>query len=581
MPPTAPPPEWIVRSNRNAGILLDVLTRFHPESAGMYGASGVDEDIIDLTVGFVDRHKEALRQAISLLTEKLTEEENPHVRQDLEIMLKAAADDILGLELSEKYEIPYFNMPELVFNGLRALLDDQVAPERRQAALVRLKKYAGVEPGYRPITALAEEYIRERLHTPGLLGPYRGEVEKNLARSSFLVDGIGHLFQRYGIEGYEENLDLLKRHLLAHQDFIRREILPRCREDFRLPPEMYAFRLEEIGVDIPPAELARLARAAFVEIQAQMEQLAPRVAAAKGFDAHGYREVIAHLRAEQIGPDEILNLYRSRAGIIEEIIRCHDLVTLPDRPMRIRLATAAESASIPAPHMRPPRLIGNTGEMGEFVLPYTIPMEEGGELKTELTDFTFDAISWMLTAHEGRPGHELQFDRMVEEGVSVARALFAFNSVNAEGWALYAETVMQPYMPLEGQLMALQFQLVRAARAFLDPELQLGLITPQEAHRILRDDVCLTPLFAQEEVDRYTFFLPGQATSYFYGYRKLMELRAQTEKILGPAFNLRRFHDFILSQGLLPPDLLRNAVMAEFVTTTSTPSCTETPTHVC
>ena len=68
---------------------------------------------------------------------------------------------------------------------------------------------------------------------------------------------------------------------------------------------------------------------------------------------------------------------------------------------------------------------------------------------------------------------------MVEHGVSLARALYAFNSTNAEGWGLYSEYIMQPYEPPEGQLLTLQLRLLRAARAFLDPELQSGAVTPE------------------------------------------------------------------------------------------------------
>ena len=57
-----------------------------------------------------------------------------------------------------------------------------------------------------------------------------------------------------------------------------------------------------------------------------------------------------------------------------------------------------------------------------------------------------------------------------------SRALFSFNSTNAEGWGLYSEYIMLPNMPKEGQLISLQFRLLRAARAFLDPELQAGKV---------------------------------------------------------------------------------------------------------
>jgi uncharacterized protein (DUF885 family) len=70
--------------------------------------------------------------------------------------------------------------------------------------------------------------------------------------------------------------------------------------------------------------------------------------------------------------------------------------------------------------------------------------------------------------------------------VSLARALFAFNSTNAEGWGLYSEYIMQPYEPVEGQLLTLQLRLLRAARAFLDPELQSGAVTQAQTYACLR-----------------------------------------------------------------------------------------------
>jgi uncharacterized protein (DUF885 family) len=232
--------------------------------------------------------------------------------------------------------------------------------------------------------------------------------------------------------------------------------------------------------------------------------------------------------------------------------------------MRIQLASEAESAAVPAPNLRPPRLIGNTGEIGTFVLPLRIP-GKGGEGKLGFDDFTYAAASWTLTAHEGRPGHELQFASVVERGVSLARALFAFNSTNVEGWGLYAEAELQPYEPLEGQLIALQNRLLRAARAFLDPGLQTGVITREQALRVLRQDVCLSEAMAQQEVDRYTFLAPGQAPSYFVGYSRMLETRAAAERALGEHFDRKAFNDFVLGQGLLPPALLRRAVMEEFV----------------
>ena len=159
----------------------------------------------------------------------------------------------------------------------------------------------------------------------------------------------------------------------------------------------------------------------------------------------------------------------------------------------------------------------------------------------------------------------MQFASMVERGVSLARAMFAFNSTNVEGWGLYAEWFMLPYMPDEGKLISLQLRMLRAARAFLDPELQSGKITPEQAMRVLEEDVVCSKAFATEEVERFTFRMPGQAVSYYDGYSRLLELRMEVEKAMGAKFEAGKFHDFILSQGLLPPGLLRKAVLAEFV----------------
>jgi uncharacterized protein (DUF885 family) len=269
------------------------------------------------------------------------------------------------------------------------------------------------------------------------------------------------------------------------------------------------------------------------------------------------------LKKEQFGEKDILPKYEATLKAIEDIIRREKLLTLPERPAMIVIASAAETAQQPAPHMQPPPLLNNKGERGKFVLPLQTKGAGGVELKYD--DFTFSAAAWTLTAHEARPGHELQFASMVERGVSLARAMFAFNSTNVEGWGLYAEWFMLPYMPDEGKLISLQLRLLRAARAFLDPELQSGKVTPAEAMRVLEEDVVCSKAFATEEVERFTFRSPGQAVSYYDGYSRLLEIRQTVEKALGPKFEAQKFHDFILGQGLLPPALLRKAVLEEFV----------------
>jgi uncharacterized protein (DUF885 family) len=556
-------PPWVARSNEHAKILLEVSARLSPEGAGRSGVEGLDEAITDISPGYEDRAIASLRDAEKKLDALLARETDPQVVQDLRILRESAQDTIQGVELNRKLVVPYFNAAGAVFNGLRVLLDDQVPAARRAAAVVRLRKYAGVEPGFTPFAVLAERAIRARMAQPGLSWPSKAQVERGLADTASFVDGIPQLFDKFSVTGYQEAFDKLKAQLTAYDDFARKEILPKARTDFRQPPELYAFSLRQYGVDIPPADLRAQAHQAFGEIQREMQQLAPQVAKDKGWTLTDYRDVIRELKKEQLVGDAILPHYQARLKELEAIIAREKLVTLPTRPARIRLASAAETAASPAPNMRPPRLIGNTGEQGEFVLPLNVPSTDGTVQRTD--DFTFAAASWTLTAHEARPGHEMQFAGMIEAGVSTARALFSFNSTNVEGWGLYAERIVQPFMPPEGRLISLQHRLLRAARAYLDPELQAGVVTADQAFKVLTDEVVVSPAMARQEVDRYTFRAPGQATSYFYGYTRLLALRTDVEKALGSSFNQQAFHDFILSQGLLPPSLMRDAVMAHFV----------------
>jgi len=557
------PRAWVEKSDQSSQLLLDVFARYGPEAAVQLGVSGLDEQILDLNPGFRERENADVRKVVATLKQRLAAEPDPDVRQDLEILLQAAETYLEGNRLAETYEVGFFDLGQDVFQGVRGLLDDRVEPARRAAALVRLRKYAGMEPGFTPLARLAEDFVRAS-EKPGRIYPFKGEVEKVLGNSATYLAGLGPLFEKYKIAGYQEPYARIQQQVAAYDDFLRREILPKARADFRQPPELYAFALKQFGVDMPVAELVSRAEVAFREIQNEMQTLAPLVAKQKGWQQTDYRDVLRELRKQQLAGEAILPFYQQRVRDLEEIIRREHIVTLPSRPMQVRLASAAESAQIPAPNMQPPRLIGNTGELGEFVLPLRIP-GQAGQGSLALDDFTSEAISWALTAHEGRPGHELQYSAMIEKGVSKARAIFGFNSVNVEGWALYAEVEVKPYEPLDGQLMTLQSRLARAARALLDPGLQLGTITREEAMRVLREDVILSEAMALSEVERYTFRTPGQATAYFCGYTRLMELRAEVERTLGKRFDRQRYHDFLLAQGLLPPALLKKAVYERFL----------------
>lgn len=555
---------WIKQSNDYTNTLLNVQLEHTPEQGSAQGVAKFDERISDPSRADEVVERRELEAALAKVKAARATVADKNVREDIDILQKSFNLQFRVEDFELAHEVPFHNASAQVFQGLRGLLDDQVPMQRRAAALVRLRKYAGVEPGYKPYTERLKEREIEQIAKPGAIFPSKEEVETDLGRNSNYVEGIAALFKKYNLTGWEPAYEKLKVQLADYDTWVKANILPKARTDFRLPPEKYVLAFEGYGIDIPPAQIAKMAHAAFAQYQAEMAPLAARVAKANGYPSSDYRAVIAELKKKQITGEAILPFFETRLHEIEKIIVAKNLVTLPGRPAIIRLATPAETAQQPAPHMTPPPFLHNTGQRGQFVLPLNIPSATGGA-EDKYDDFTFDAVAWTLTAHEARPGHELQFDSMVEHGVSLARALYAFNSTNAEGWGLYAEYIMQPFEPLEGQLMTLQLRLLRAARAFLDPELQSGAVTQAQAYSVLEKDVMLSHAFAKEEVERFTFRSPGQANSYFYGYTRLLSLRQETEKALGKKFDQKKFHDFILAQGLLPPDLMRSAVLEDFI----------------
>ena len=554
--------DWIERSNEIAYKILESNAQFAPEFSGQQGVNGYDEEIFDLEPNLYERQIKNSEKNLAMIEKLLKKETDPFLLSDFKIMQKNILDEIESNKVNYEKVMPYGNIPGLIFAGFNGLLDKQVPLERQKAALVRLKKYTGEAKGYVPFVEKAKARLQDRMNIKGLILPYKGEVQQDIERAPVMISGLTELFKGTDLSGWEESLELLQSQLTDYTKWVEETILPNTRPDAKLPRELYELGLKNWGVDDSPEELMVTGQVAFMNIRNEMMALAPLVAKQKGYDTTDYREVIKLLKKEQLNGDVLMFEYQAVIAEIDEILKKNNLISVPNEPARVRMATAAETAQQPAAHLDVPRLIGNTGEFPEFIVPMIQQNEDGS---WPHSDYAFSAMMWTLSAHEARPGHEMQFTTMLRGGVSTARAMFAFNSANVEGWALYAESITKPYMPLDGQLISLQARLLRAARIWLDPMLNLGLITPDEAKRILMEDVVEGESNAQNEIERYTYRIPGQATAYYYGYEKLQALRAKTELKLKDKFKDQEFHDFLLAQGLLPPEILAQSVEKYFI----------------
>lgn len=163
-----------------------------------------------------------------------------------------------------------------------------------------------------------------------------------------------------------------------------------------------------------------------------------------------------------------------------------------------------------------------------------------------------------LTLHEAVPGHHLQGALASEQGEQPPFRRYSYISAFGEGWALYAEHLgveMGIYETPYEHFGRLTYEMWRACRLVIDTGIHAKGWTRDQALALLRDNSALSEHEITTEVDRYISW-PGQALSYKLGELRIRELRAKAERELGPRFDLRAFHDAVLSLGSVPLSLL-------------------------
>ena len=155
LPPGADRATWIARSNESSKLLLELRARYNPEDASSLGIDGYDDRILDLEEGHATRYRaDALRIAREI-EERGRREPDARVRQDLAILVHSAKLAARTAEVSEAHTVPLVDVADIVFQGVQGLLDDRIAASRRPAAARRLRRYAGLETGTRPLAELA------------------------------------------------------------------------------------------------------------------------------------------------------------------------------------------------------------------------------------------------------------------------------------------------------------------------------------------------------------------------------------------------------------------------------------------
>ena len=167
-----------------------------------------------------------------------------------------------------------------------------------------------------------------------------------------------------------------------------------------------------------------------------------------------------------------------------------------------------------------------------------------------------------IAAHEGAPGHHFQIARQQElTGIPKFRKFGGYGAY-MEGWGLYSERLaneMGVYKTPYDRFGMLSLQVWRAIRLVLDSGIHSKRWTREQAIAYFKANSSVSDTDIAREVDRY-FNWPGQATSYMVGQLKIAELRERAERELGARFDIRDFHEAVLSEGALPLDILEERV---------------------
>src|SRR5690349_8280884 len=292
-------------------------------------------------------------------------------------------------------------------------------------------------------------------------------------------------------------------------------------------------------------------------------QKAARIRAAAEVDEHESEdEVIDRLKSDHPATfEEALEAYRDVMLRSRQYLIDHDIVTVPSDE-RIEVVATPEYLRnvIPfAAYFSPPKFDQNP--KGIYIVTPSV-----GHDPNAMREHNYSSIS-NTSIHEAYPGHHLQL-AVANSHPSLSRLLVDAPEF-VEGWGMYSEQMMRE----QGFDAAPNFRLNmhtdaiwRACRIILDVRMHRGEISIEEATRFLVAETSFEGANARAEVRRYTY-TPTYQLSYLLGKVLLLQLRADEQARLGPAFSLRDFHDTLLRNGSLPISfhrrLLRERLAAE------------------
>ncbi len=372
----------------------------------------------------------------------------------------------------------------------------------------------------------------------------------------------------------EAAIDGLKKAVAEHQEWLDKTLVPNAKGDFRIGQTLYDQKLQfALLSSLSRADIKQRAEGELKRVREEMYGIARTVLKDKpGAPAlpetptadEQQKAIEAALElayAERPARDKVVPDAEAALAQATEFVRKHDLVTLPDAPVEIiempefQRGVAVAYCDSPGPLDK---------HLKTFYAVSPIPDEwDQKQVDSFLREYNSRMIH-LLSIHEGTPGHYLEGWHSAKFP-STLRAVLR-SGMFAEGWAVYTEKMMADAGYLDNdplfRLVQMKFYLRTIANAILDQGVQVDGWTREQAM-----DLMVRQTFQQEReaAGKWTRaqLTSAQLPTYFVGVQEHFDMRKAAEAKLGAQFNLKAYHDQVLSYGAPPVRFVRQLMLDE------------------
>ena len=372
----------------------------------------------------------------------------------------------------------------------------------------------------------------------------------------------------------EAAIDGLKKAVAEHQAWLDKTLVPNAKGDFRIGQTLYDQKLQfALLSSLSRADIKQRAEGELKRVREEMYGIARTVLKDKpGAPAlpetptadEQQKAIEAALElayAERPARDKVVPDAEAALAQATEFVRKHDLVTLPDAPVEIIEMPEFQRGVAVAYCDSPGPLDKN---LKTFYAVSPIPEEwDQKQVDSFLREYNSRMIH-LLSIHEGTPGHYLEGWHSAKFP-STLRAVLR-SGMFAEGWAVYTEKMMADAGYLDNdplfRLVQMKFYLRTIANAILDQGVQVDGWTREQAM-----DLMVRQTFQQEReaAGKWTRaqLTSAQLPTYFVGVQEHFDMRKAAEAKLGAQFNLKAYHDQVLSYGAPPVRFVRQLMLDE------------------